>query len=242
MKKYINDVTIQLIGIFFLINLIQSRESYNNFDSSIGCILFILIHILFIGLLILTTVRGLIKQSFVQIILDTFNTISIPRGAKIATIIIFGGNIIAIIIGKPCYPFYDVGMFRWSKEFGHQDKIVYQPKYYYIKNGEYKILDLRREGSIFFSEHFGWGYTNEFTFAATFHNKAQKNNFEFLSKIMMKRGVDTLWVGIHSVNFETKEVKFDTDICNAIHINKNFEIYYGPIFIPEYQIAMCNEN
>ena len=59
---------------------------------------------------------------------------------------------------------------------------------------------------------------------------------------MKARGVDTLWVGVHTVNFETREVTFDADICNAVLINQTANLYYGPIYIPEYQIMKCDED
>jgi hypothetical protein len=117
-----------------------------------------------------------------------------------------------------------------------------QLKYYYWKDGQYKILDLRKEGSYFLAEHFGWGYTDEFMFAARFRHRGKERNFEFLSSLMKERGVDSLWVGVHSVNFETHEVTFDPDICHAIKINQADSLYYGPIYIPDYQVSRCHEN
>lgn len=67
-----------------------------------------------------------------------------------------------------------------------------------------------------------------------------KENFDFLSALMKQRGIDTLWVGIHAVNFETGEVSFDPDICRAIQMNETAQLYYGPIYIPDYQISKCH--
>jgi hypothetical protein len=103
-----------------------------------------------------------------------------------------------------------------------------------------KVLDLRKEGFVLLAEHFGWwGYNHEFTFSATFHNKGQKENFDFITKEMKALGIDTLWVGVHWLNYENGEVGFDSDICNAIEVNTTEKIHYGPIYIPEYQINKC---
>jgi hypothetical protein len=150
--------------------------------------------------------------------------------------------VISISLAAPRYPFYDVGMFRWASASRNNPKILSQHKYYYWKDGQYKILDLRKEGVMFLAEHFGWKYTEEFTFAARFRNRGEKKNFEFLSSLMQARGVDTLWVGVHSVNFKTREVSFDPDICNAVAFNQTANLYYGPIYIPMYQIEKCAEK
>jgi len=117
-----------------------------------------------------------------------------------------------------------------------------QLKYYYWQDGQCKILDLRKEGSFFLAEHFGWGYTEEFMFAARFRNRGEKKNFEFLSALMKERGIDSLWVGVHSVNFETHDVTFDPDICNAVTFNQTANLYYGPIYVPDYQVKRCDED
>lgn len=61
-------------------------------------------------------------------------------------------------------------------------------------------------------------------------------NFEYLKRHLEQRGIDKLWVGVHSVNYETGEVGFDPNVCRAIQVNKHKRIYYGPIYIPEYQL------
>ncbi|NVJ46718.1 MAG: hypothetical protein HWE07_06310 [Cytophagia bacterium] len=182
------------------------------------------------------------KQGVLHWMINQFRLLPIPKGTKWAILIVFFGNFLSIAIGKPNYPFYDVGMFRWSSNFSNPEKIVYRPKYYYKKNGEVKILDLRKEGFFFLAEHWGWGTTHEFTFSANYHNKGQKENFEYIQNKAKEIGIDTLWVGVHAVNYETQEVWFDSDICKAIQINKMESIHYGAIYIPEYQILACNEN
>lgn len=83
-------------------------------------------------------------------------------------------NFIAITLGKSWYPFYDVGMFRWSTPYQNRDKIMYQLKYYYWQNGQYKILDLRKEGNFFLADHFGLGYAENFMFSAAYRYRGKR--------------------------------------------------------------------
>jgi hypothetical protein len=131
-------------------------------------------------------------------------------------------------------------MYRWPKDFKSRDKTVYEVKYYYRRAGGYKILELRKESSFLLSEHFGWGFSNDIAYAATYFHKGEKENFEYLSHAMKEGGIDTLWAGVHSYNFETHELTFDPDICHAININQTADLYYGPLYIPSYQLEKCD--
>jgi len=181
-------------------------------------------------------------QSFIPSIIRKFRSLSIPTGAKVVIALVLITNLLFIASGSQRYPFYDVGMFRWAKDFKDRDKIEHELKYYYLQKGQYKILELRKEASFFLAEYFGLGYSNDFTYSTAYFHKGETENFQFLSRAMKERGVDTLWVGVHTVNFETRVVIFDPDICNAIKINQTADLYYGPIYIPDYQLKKCNEN
>lgn len=186
--------------------------------------------------------RSIAKGGVVMIIAKKFWALTIPKGAKVVIIIVFVSNLITIGIAKSYYPFYEVGMFRWNSKLSNMDKILYCPQYYYRKKGEVVILNLRKESVFLLAEHLGWGYTHEFTFAANYHNKGEKGNFDFLADKLKEQGIDSLWVGIHIVNYATGHVEFNPDICYAIKINKTKRIHYGPIYIPEYQIARCENE
>lgn len=186
--------------------------------------------------------RSITKDGVVMLVVKKFWALTIPKGAKVAIMIVFVGNVITIAIAKSYYPFYEVGMFRWSSKVSGKDKTLYCPKYYYRKNGEVVILNLRKESVFLLADHLGWGYTHEFTFAANYHNKGEKANFDFLADKLKEHGIDSLWVGVHSVNYATGHVEFNPDICNAIKINKTKRIPYGPIYIPEYQLARCENE
>jgi len=174
--------------------------------------------------------------------LKFFFDLPIPKGAKNAILIVGIGNFICISVGLGFYPFYDVGMFRYAADFKNPPHIVFKPKYYYFDDkDQVKIIELRKEGFFFLAEYLGLGYTHEFTFAATYHNKAQKENFEFILDRLQPHGIDTLWVGIHSVNYRTGEVVFNPDKVNAVEINQTEDIHYGPIYIPEYQLKLYEE-
>lgn len=169
-----------------------------------------------------------------------FKNLPIPKGAKWAIGIVFIGNLLTIAFAKSYYPFYEVGMFRWSSKNWKPDPVLHKTKYFYYDQGQATVLDLRKESFFLFQEHLRWGYTHEFTFAASYHNKAQKENFEFVQSLMKERGIDTLWVGVQTVNYTTGEVSFNSDPCYAITINETAKLHYGPIYIPEYQRLTCD--
>jgi hypothetical protein len=243
MSRSIKEIVLSVFALLLLMTLLQTPNLFFHFRSNFLFKIFFLVSIVVTSVWLYFSVRDYIHhRGIYYYCVQNFKSLSIPAAAKFAIVFVFSVNLIAISVGMERYPFYDVGMFRWSTDFTNKDKIVYEPKYYYWKNGHYKILDLRKEGALFLAEHFGWGYTEGFTFGATFHHKGEKENFQFLSRAMKERGVDTLWVGVHSVNFETREVTFDPDVCNAIRINQKSDLYYGPIYIPEYQMLRCDEH
>jgi hypothetical protein len=246
MSKVLENKWIEIFAIFLLmsliINLNQSDYSFDYFYNSRKKLLLISVYYLVILLLFIFFCIKIYRKTSLLIKLCRlfFFQLHIPQGAKIAIALVFIGNALSIIFAKPVYPFYDVGMFRWNTPFKDQNEIVYKPKYYYFKDGIPKIIDLRKESFYFLSDNLGLGFTHEFTFATAYHNKAQKENFNYLASEFKKRGIDTIWVGVHAVNYKTKKVWFDPDICNAITINKNKNLHYGPIYIPGYQIEQCH--
>jgi len=232
-----------LVAVLLLMNLLQTPKIFFYFNAYLLFKIFFLLSISVIGLWIYVSVRDYIhKRGIFYYGVQKFRALSIPKAPKYIILFIFLANLIDISLGMQRYPFYDVGMFRWPVEFNASEKLKYEVKYYYWQKDQYKILELRKEASFFLAEHFGLGYSNDFAYAATYFHKGEKENFEFLSQAMKERGVDTLWVGVHAVNFETREVTFDPDICNAIKINQTVKLYYGSIYIPEYQREKCNEH
>ena len=243
MSKVFREIALWIILLILLMSLLQTERLSYYYHALLLFRIYFWVSIVVIASCALLLTRIFIrKESFIPIVIQKFNSLSIPRGAKLLMIIVFVGNLFAIALGKAWYPFYDVGMFRWSTPFERKDKIMHQLKYYYWKNGECKILDLRKEGTFLLAENLGMGYTEDFMFSARFRNRGEKKNFEFLSARMKERGVDTLWVGVHAVNFETREVTFDPDICHAVTLNKEIKHYYGPLYIPDYQLSRCHAN
>lgn len=241
--RSIKEIGFSFVALLLLMNLLQTPNLFFYFHSIFLFKTFFLLSIAIIGLWVIFSARNVLnKRGIFFYCLQKFRSSTIPRAAKYLIVIVFFANLIAISWGKQRYPFYDVGMFRWPVEFKDRDKIFYEVKYYYWQQGHYKILELRKEASFFLAEHFRWAYANDFAYASAYFHKGEKENFQFLSQEMQKSGIDTLWVGVHSVNFKTKEVTFDPDICNAIQINQRDDLYYGPIYIPEYQLRKCDEH
>lgn len=243
MTRLLKELAFSFVSLLLLFTILQTGQFFYYFRTNFLYKIFVLISIPVIGLWLVITVRDfLLRRGFIYYAVQKFKTLRIPRAAKYFIVIVFVGNFLAIGLGKQLYPFYDVGMYRWPKTFIVNEKIFYEPKYYYWQQGQYKILELRKEASFFLAEHFGWGYSHDFAYCTAYFHKGEKENFEFLRRAMQERGIDTLWVGVHTVNFETHEVTFDPDICHAIRINQTANLYYGPIYIPDYQIEKCDEH
>lgn len=221
-------------------NMIQSVPWLGEYVfTSAKVMLYFSIHA---AIIISIAALALLRRSWAGELWQWCREFPMPSGMKYAVVIVLLGNLVSIAVGRPSYPFYDVGMFRWTTSFKNAPKTVYKPKYFFWQDGEAKVLDMRREGFFLLAEHFGLRFTHEFTFSANFHNKGQRENFEFIADLMRQRGVDTLWVGVHAVNYATGEVWFDPDICNAVTVNSTEPIHYGPIYIPDYQLTACDED
>ena len=229
-------------GIIFILSLISfsgMQSIYGNKLLGWSRRAYLLFHLIALVLALFLIFKSFKNKGVLYKMAFKFLQLPVSNVLKFTVIVIFMGNLISIGIGEPCYPFYDVGMFRYTTKFSNPTKIVYRTKYYYWEDGKAKILDLRKEGFTLLSDHLGWGYTHEFTFSANYHNKGQKENFDFISAKVKPLGIDTLWVGVQTLNYDTGIVSFDTDICKAIEINTTKNIYYGPIYIPQYQLNKC---
>jgi len=241
--KTFKEIAFSFFALSLLMSLLQTPNLFFYFDSIPLFKAFVLVSIPVIGFWMFISVRDYLhRRGIIYYCIHKFMSLRVPRAVKYVIVIVLSANLITISFGTQRYPFYDVGMFRWPVDFTARDKIFHEVKYYYWQQGRYKILELRKECSFFLAEHFGLGYSHDFAYATAYFHKGEKENFEFLAQAMKERGVDTLWVGVHSVNYETREVIFDPDACNAIRINQTAKLYYGPIYIPDYQLRKCDEN
>lgn len=239
--KWIKEIVFAFVALTLLMTILQTDNLFHYIQTIFLFKIFVLVSVPVIVLWTVKSIRDYLRQRGVfYYCVHTFRALSIPRVAKYVIIFVLLGNFMAIGFGKQRYPFYDVGMYRWPKEYKSRDITVYEVKYYYRQADEYKILELRKESSFLLAEYFGLGYSNDIAYATTYFHKGEKENFEYLSHAMKERGVDTLWAGVHSFNFETHELTFDPDICHAITINKTADLYYGPLYIPTYQLEKCD--
>ena len=242
-SRYVYEIVFACIALSAFMTILQTDNLGYYIRTYFLFKVFVLASIPVIGLWMIISVRDYLHhRGIFYAVVQKFKATRIPKAAKYVIVLVITGNLMAIALGKSWYPFTDVGMFRWSTPYPKYNKMMRQHKYYYWENGQYKILDLRKEGSFFLAEHLGLRYTEEFMFSARFRNRGKKKNFEFLSDRMKERGIDTLWVGVHAVNFETREVSFDPDICRAVTMNETDSLYYGPIYIPDYQLSKCYED
>jgi hypothetical protein len=172
------------------------------------------------------------------------SALPMPRVAKIVVGVILLVQLGHITLGVTNYPFADVGMFRWAKEQRELPAELTLPKYYYTDaNGAVYPVEIRKQHIWAAADLLGWGYNNEYTFSATYHYKAEKANFDLLSEaIRSKAGIDTLWVGLQTVDFATGTVSFDPDRERAILFNDTARIHYGKLFVPHYQRRSRNHH
>lgn len=234
------ELIFTIIALSLLMTILQTKDLFYYISAYPLFKVFVVLSLPVIAIWTFITIRNYrLRRGLHYYCFQKFISLSIPKAAKFAIIIAFVGNLIAIAWGTQRYPFYDVGMFRYPVDFEDRNKTYYELKYYYWQQGQYKILELRKECVFPLAEYFGYSYSNDMAYATAYFHKSEKENFEFISHQMKDRGVDTLWVGVHEVNFETRDVSFDPDLCHAIDINRRSDLYYGPIFIPEYQVARC---
>jgi hypothetical protein len=232
-----------IIGVFTFINLLNSLE-YLDFIGSIKWKMFFALHgSILIGFIILIVLDCKSQESLILKIYSKIKSVPIPRFAKGLFIFIFFMEFIHIAIGKTIYPFADVGMFRYSRPKETKfNPIVTIPKYYYFKEDQPRIVEIRKQHLFFLSDLLGLGYNNEYTFSAAYHYKGLEENYEFLkSALIEQQDIDTLWVGLHEVDYTTGAVTFDPDIKRATVFNDTAKIFYGPIFIPSHQKIKANE-
>ena len=230
MSRSIREIAFSCVALSMLMTILQTQQLFYYIHTVFLFKVFVVVSIVVILSWMAVMIRDyLLKRGIFYYVVQKFRSSSIPRPAKYLIAFVFVGNLGAISLGSKRYPFYEVGMYRQTKEFKDRDKIH-----------QYKIVNLRKEASFFLAEYFGWGYTADMAYSMTYFHKGDKENFDFLSARMKELGIDTLWVGVQSVNFKTREVTFDPDICHAITINQGGEMYYGPIYIPRYQMERCD--
>lgn len=242
--KYFAELIYLFVIFCVLSNLYKTQLHDSFYDGSLKIKLFYFLHFTTLTIALLLMIkRQIAKESLLKNIYFKFKNLILPKALKIILIIILFGNLICVLIGESVYPFSNVGMFSNRVNFKGKEKskMVYRLKYYYYEANKPKILDVRKESYFLLSDKLGLGYNHEYTFSTTFHNKKKKENFEFLLNSLDSKNIDTLWVGVQTVNFETKKTSFNPDICNAILLNTN-ERYYGELYIPEYQIKKCDGN
>ena len=173
-----------------------------------------------------------------------YAAIPVPRIAKFVFLSIFILEVVHISEGRIRYPFDDVGMFRYARKAGPLPTVLTLPKYYYKDDQDRVIpLEIRKQHIYFAADLLGLTYNNEFTFSATYHYKGEKANYDhLLGELKRHAGIDTLWVGLQTVDYGTGEVSFDPDPVRAVQFNDTAFIFYGPIHVPDHQRRASKEH
>ncbi len=240
MKRYLPHIALCLLW-FLIANLYQSFEQldkHQHYLTTNRLIAYVGAH----AILMLACVFVLLREAkrpdnFIVRCKRTLAALPIPRAAKAVVGVVLMIQLVHITLGVTNYPFADVGMFRWAKPARELPTVLTVPKYYYY-DAAHRIhpLEIRKQHIWATADLLGWGYNNEYTFSANYHYKGQQINFHLLSDALRARtGIDTLWVGLQTVDFATGKVSFDPDLAHAVAFNDNERVFYGPLYIPEYQ-------
>lgn len=241
MKRYLPHIA--LFGLWFTVaNGYQSLLHFGGMDLLDGWMMaYLVVHLIAIAacVKVLWNDRRRGNGLFVRM-RKAYTVLPIPAAAKHLFLLIFLLEVVHITEGAIRYPFDDVGMFRWAKRTKPLAQRLTQPKYYYHDTqGEVVPLEIRKQHIFFAADLLGLGYNNEFTFSAAYHYRGEKANHDhLLEQLRRHAGIDTLWVGLQTVDFATGQVTFDPDPVRAIHFNDTARIFYGPIHIPEHQARL----
>ncbi len=238
MKRYLPHIAGCLLW-FLVANLIQSFEHLDKYPLSPNRLLaYVGGHVMLMLACGVVLWREAMRPNnlFVRS-KRILSALPIPGAAKAVVAVVVVGQLAHITMGITNYPFADVGMFRWARTTRHLPDVLTLPKYYYYDaSRQVQLVELRKQHVWAAADLLGWGYNNEYTFSANYHYKGEKANFQFmLDALRAQAGIDTLWVGLQTVDFATGNVSFDPDVARAVAFNNAERVFYGAIYIPEYQ-------
>ena len=142
--------------------------------------------------------------------LTTLRSIPISRMGRMVIGLFLVVQLQFLVRGETKYPFTTVEMFKHVPKNENLDPIVNRSKYYFIDEaGTIQRIDLRREHLRSLSQHLGWRYNNEYTFAANFSLSNSVDSYRFLlERLSRQHGITSLSVGVHQVDFRTGKVRF----------------------------------
>ena len=244
MRKYVPHIALFVIW-FLLADLIQSFEFFGpNVHWARWRKIYVGAH-----LLLMTPCAWVLwkdarrKDGLIQRTAKAIRMLPMSIVAKVVLGALFLVQMAYITLGRTNYPFADVGMFRWHKEAKALDPVLTLPKYYYRNaEGHFEPLEIRKQHIWAFADLLGWGYNNEYTFSVAYHYKAQRATYEhLLTALEREAGIDTLWLGLQTVDFRTGEVRFDIDTERANAFVQKNRIFYGPTHIPGHQLSRRHE-
>lgn len=241
MRRYIPHIALALL-VFVGMDLLQSGgeiAKHQRIGPRLGA--FIGIHLLLMGCSVVVLVRDARRPpGLIVRMARHYRALPIPLAARTTVsllLLVLSGF---IVVGKTSYPFADVGMFRWVKAARDMPPVQHRPVYYFkAVDGTARIVHIRKQHIWAMADLLGWGWNNEYTFSANYLYKGLRANHDFLlAELKRTAGVDTLWVGLASVDFRSRVVSFDPDPIRAVMYNDTAEVFYGPLFIPDHQRAM----
>ena len=148
---------------------------------------------------------------------------------------IFVANYFAVGMRHDAYPFYSVRMFNWLGPEREFPQTYFIEKYGHQDDGQVRILDLRREGSLLFQEFLPWTFGHSASFSSTFHNRGKAQNLDFLER---ETGL-SLFVVVQKVDLSTGQVTLVDGLCAYRELSDTIAYYYGPLAVPSWQSKEC---
>jgi hypothetical protein len=165
-------------------------------------------------------------------LLARLRALPIPRGAKIALLIITIGQTIQLLRQSADYPFLHVGMFEHTPGLPDLPGEIIRHKYWYGSPDDTKILDLRREGHFLFSSLMPW--SNEVSFSAAYHNRDLESTFRYITRYLSEQEGKPieLQLGTESYDYSDGSYAFDPLPPRPLPLDVAGHRYQKPIWDP----------
>jgi len=123
MNKPVKEIVFTLFALSLFMSLLQTDKLFFYLQTYPFFKYFVLVSIVVVGIWIVLSVREYLRRRGIfYYCIQKFRSLAIPKMAKRVIVLVFSVNLIAILFGMARYPFYDVGMFRWSTKFTDKEK------------------------------------------------------------------------------------------------------------------------
>jgi hypothetical protein len=154
----------------------------------------------------------------------------IPRSATLVFFVILFLHIIHIFLNVTTYPISTVEMFRQGVKNTRHNDLYHRFKYYHYNDENLPVvINMRKEHIYFFSDYLGWRWNSEFTYSAAYDVSSMKPFYELLlSELASQHNIKKLHVGLHEVNYNTRQVTLYTEASDIAQVFPSSISLYVP--------------